>query len=147
MFNKYKRVAVDYAVVLIAWGTTTQLYAQQLSQASRVTFGSDLESIPLKSIIYVGLLAFLGGLSSTLQKFANPDVVIPRISIEIAKDLVVSLVAGALAFFLLEQANVPVMIEAASITAAGWAGSSWMDKAASKLLDLEWIKRSKTDKE
>jgi hypothetical protein len=124
-----KSVIIDYWVLFIVWSTTTQLYAQQ------VTFGNELESIPLKCLVYIAFLAFLGGIASTLQKFANPDIVVSRPFIEILKDTVISIVAGALAFFTAEQANTPVMVEAAMITAAGWAGSTVLDRASSSLLD------------
>lgn len=132
LMTRYRaKTIVDYLLLLIAWSATTQLYAQQ------ITFGGDLEAIPLKSLFYVGVLAFLGGLSSTLQKFADPDIVVPRVSVELAKDLVLSLVAGAIAFFMAEQTHAPVMIEASLITVAGWAGSKWLDKAAMQLLGLK----------
>jgi len=139
--NRYRaKTIVDYLLLLIAWSATTQLYAQQ------ITFGGDLEAIPLKSWFYVGVLAFLGGLSSTLQKFADPDIVIPRVSVELAKDLVLSLVAGAIAFFMAEQTHTPVMIEASLITVAGWAGSKWLDKAAMQLLGLK-LRSDASDKD
>lgn len=134
------KTIVDYLLLLIAWSATTQLYAQQ------ITFGGDLEAIPLKSLFYVAVLAFLGGLSSTLQKFADPDIVVPRVSVELAKDLVLSLVAGAIAFFLAEQTRTPVMIEASIITVAGWAGSKWLDKAAMQLLGLK-LRSDTSDKD
>lgn len=132
LLNRYTaKTLIDYLLLVIAWSATTQLYAQQ------VTFGGDLETIPIKSLVYVGVLAFLGGLASTLQKFADPNVVVPHISVELAKDLVLSLVAGAIAFFMAEQTHAPVMVEASAITVAGWAGSKWLDKAAMQILGLK----------
>lgn len=139
-YKTKSKTAIDWVLLIIAWSTTTQLYAQQ------VTFGGDLESIPLKSFVYVGILAFLGGLSATLQKFANPEIVVDRVFLEISKDLVLSISAGTLAFFLTEQAHTPVMLEAAVITVAGRTGSRWLDRAANSFLDRFFPQTSQKDK-
>lgn len=124
------RSIVDFILFAVAWLATSQLYAQEISN-----FGGNLQSIPIKSLVYVGVLAFLGGLASTLQKFSNPNVQVYRVWLELMKDLVISLVAGILAFFLAEQAKSPVMLEASLITISGWAGSKYLDAVAGKLLN------------
>lgn len=121
---------VDYILFAVAWLATSQLYAQEVSN-----FGGNLESIPIKSLVYVGVLAFLGGLASTLQKFSNPNIQVYKVWVEIMKDLVISIVAGILAFFLAEQAKSPVMLEASLITVSGWAGSKYLDALAGRLLN------------
>lgn len=73
--------------------------------AATVTFGDDLSSIPLAAVTLCLFLSFIGGLASTLQKLAADVAPVRSIGLEIAKDLVVSLVAGLLAFFASEWMN------------------------------------------
>lgn len=125
-----RNAVVDYILFALAWMSTTQLYAQEVSN-----FGGNLQTIPVKSLVYVGVLAFLGGLASTLQKFSNPRIRVYRVWVEICKDMVTSVVAGMLAFFLAEQTKSPVMLEATVITVAGWAGSKYLDAVTLRILN------------
>jgi hypothetical protein len=121
------RITTCLAYVCI-WAYTAQAYAVE------VPFSDGVSRIPLKALGYVALLSMLGGLASTLQKISNPKSKFKNLLLEVVKDLVVSLVAGVVAFALAEQAGMSAMLEAAIITLSGWAGSNYLDKAYRKYL-------------
>lgn len=98
----------------------------------------DLTSIPLGAVIVALGLAFIGGLASTTQKIAKPGEPISNIPQEIFKDIVNSLVAGLLAFFIGAWHGLPPFGQAVFITVAGYGGSLFLDQALSSVLD--WIK-------
>lgn len=102
--------------------------------AATVTFGDDLSSIPLAAVTLCLFLSFIGGLASTLQKLAADVAPVRSIGLEIAKDLVVSLVAGLLAFFASEWMNFQAVLEAGVITLAGYGGSRVLDRALDRAL-------------
>lgn len=102
--------------------------------AASVTFTDDLAHIPFAAIAMCLFLSFIGGLASTLQKLASGAPAARSIWLEIAKDLVVSLVAGLLAFFVSEWLNFQAVLEAGVITLAGYGGSRVLDRLLDRAL-------------
>lgn len=83
---------VLWAYILFCWAGIT--YASELS------FAEGLESIPLKAFGYVAVLSILGGMAATLPKVINPSIIISNLWGEILKDVVFSLLAGIIVFFI-----------------------------------------------
>lgn len=87
-----------------------------------------LESIPAKAMIYVLVLSIVGGAAGTLTKLTRPDVVVRNLSLEIAKDVLTSVLAGALIFFFTSwQPWISFWPQAILITLAGYGGSKVID--------------------
>ncbi|MEX3555913.1 MAG: phage holin family protein [Burkholderia gladioli] len=102
--------------------------------AASVTFTDDLANIPFAAVAMCLFLSFIGGLASTLQKLAAQTPAARSLWLEIAKDLVVSLVAGLLAFFVSEWMNFQAVLEAGVITLAGYGGSRVLDRLLDRAL-------------
>lgn len=96
--------------------------------AAQVTFASDLAAIPPAAIAVTVLLAIIGGAAFTSQKMADPDVVVKSVTLEIVKDILTSIVAGLLTFFVCAWLNWPPLLQAASITLAGYGGSRVLER-------------------
>lgn len=87
-----------------------------------------LESIPAKALIYVLILSMVGGAAGTLNKLSRSDVVIHSLSIEISKDVFMSVLAGILMFFFTSWAPmISFWPQAILITFAGYGGSKVID--------------------
>jgi uncharacterized membrane protein len=102
--------------------------------AAEAVFVRDITSIPVGAIAVAMILAFIGGLAFTTQKIAKPEVLVRSIPIEIFKDLINSLVAGLVAFFLGSWAEVPVFAQALLITIAGYGGSRFLEQVLTESL-------------
>lgn len=102
--------------------------------AASVTFTDDLAHIPFAAIAMCLFLSFIGGLASTLQKLAAQTPAMRSLWLEISKDLVVSLVAGLLAFFASEWLDFQAVLEAGVITLAGYGGSRVLDRLLDRAL-------------
>lgn len=101
------------------------------AMAAQATFDHDITSIPLGAIAVAMTLAFIGGLAFTMQKIAKPDVIVRSIPLEVFKDLINSLVAGLVAFFLGSWIGPPVLppfAQALLITIAGYGGSRFLEQ-------------------
>ena len=110
-----------YLAVLQAWGT----YAYAASAETDLAKG--LEAIPFQSIKYVLLFCMIGGAAGTLNKIANPQVLVARVWLEVLKDLVCALAAGMVTFFLVSWTGIAFWLQAALITLAGVGGSKALD--------------------
>jgi hypothetical protein len=102
--------------------------------AAAITFDDDLAHIPFAAVAMCLFLSFIGGLASTLQKLAVQAPAVRSLWLEIVKDLVVSLVAGLLAFFVSEWLNFEAVLEAGAITLAGYGGSRVLDRLLDRAL-------------
>ncbi|MEX3614281.1 MAG: phage holin family protein [Burkholderia gladioli] len=102
--------------------------------AASVTFTDDLAHIPFAAIAMCLFLSFIGGLASTLQKLAAQTPAMRSLWLEISKDLVVSLVAGLVAFFVSEYLDFQAVLEAGVITVAGYGGSRVLDRLLDRAL-------------
>ena len=102
--------------------------------AASITFGDDLAHIPAAAFAVCLLLSFIGGLASTLQKLAADDPAVRSVALEIAKDTVVSLVAGLVAFFVSEWLDLQSVLEAGVITLSGYGGSRGLDRMLGRAL-------------
>lgn len=122
----------DYLQLMkpLAWAWLSTLWCGS-AWAAQQTFDHDITSIPLGAIVVAMALAFIGGLAFTMQKIAKPEVVVRSIPIEMVKDLVNSLVAGLVAFFLgswIGPAVLPPFAQALMITIAGYGGSRFLEQ-------------------
>lgn len=99
-------------------------------------FAANMGSIPLGAVIWCILLSFIGGIAFTANKISRPNIVIKNSAIEVTKDILMSLVAGLITFFVSSQFGVAYWLQAALITISGYGGSKVLDKYLSKGLDL-----------
>jgi hypothetical protein len=118
----------------VLWGQLCALWASS-AWAAQETFDKTITSIPLGAVAVAVTLAFIGGLAYTLQKVAKPDIGVVSVPIEIAKDIVNSLVAGLAAFFLASWLAWPAFAVALVITFAGYGGSRFLEAGLESLLD------------
>lgn len=87
-----------------------------------------LESIPAKAMLYVLVLSIVGGAAGTLTKLTRSDIVVRNLTLEIAKDVFTSILAGTLIFFFTSwQPWITFWPQAILITSAGYGGSKVID--------------------
>ncbi len=110
----------------VVWGQLFALWSVS-ALAAQETFASDITSIPLGAIAVAMGLAFIGGLAFTTQKIAKPSADIANVPLEILKDVINSLVAGLVAFFVGSWAGWPIFGQAVIITVAGYGGSRFLE--------------------
>lgn len=104
------------------------LFSGTLAYAAENPLVIGIESIPLKAIGYVLMLSIVGGMAGTLTKLARPDIVVRNLPLEIAKDVITSIVAGMLAFFFTSWSDaISFWPQAIAITMAGYGGSKVLD--------------------
>jgi uncharacterized BrkB/YihY/UPF0761 family membrane protein len=96
--------------------------------AAQATFVGDLAAIPPAAVAVSALLAIIGGAAFTAQKMADPATVVKSVILEITKDILTSVVAGLLTFFLSSWAGFPAVLQAACITLAGYGGSRVLER-------------------
>lgn len=100
-----------------------------------------IEAIPGKAVLYVLALSIVGGAAGTLTKLARPDIVVHNLALEIAKDVLTSIVAGLLAFFFTSWSNsISFWPQAILITMAGYGGSKVLDMALADGF-IPWFQR------
>lgn len=97
--------------------------------AAETDLAKGIESIPFQSIKYVLIFSLIGGAAGTLNKIANPEVIIPRVWLEVVKDMVASLVVGMVIFFLVSWTQLAFWLQAIFITLGGVGGSKALDQA------------------
>lgn len=120
-----KLVQLKIAVILhllITWSAIAHA-------ADASTFVSGIEAIPLEAFGYVAGIAFASGSAATLIKVARPDVVVRSLALEVTKDLVSSVVAGMLMFFVTSWREVPLWPQLGLILVAGYGGTKVLDLA------------------
>ena len=96
--------------------------------AAQTTFASDLGGLPPAAAAVAALLAIIGGAAYTAQKMADPAVTVKSVPLTIISDILASVVAGLITFFLSSWANWPVVLQAACITLAGYGGSRVLER-------------------
>ena len=116
-----------HAGLLAGWSAA--VYAQQ------TTFGADIASIPIQALAYVVALSLIGGLAPALRRIKRSDCHRRALTAGVAQDLVTSVVAGLLAFFVTESAGIQSMAKAATITGAGWGGARFMHRVLDGWMD------------
>lgn len=115
--------------LIISW----TLFASAYAHATDLAQG--LSSIPISNIIIAAVLSFIGGLAWTAQKEAHATTETRRLALTVFSDVLVSVVAGLITFFLLSIATDSALIQAALITTAGYGGTRIMDSYLSVLID------------
>lgn len=96
--------------------------------AAQATFAGDLAAIPPAAVAVSVLLAIIGGAAFTAQKMADPATVVKSVALEILKDILASIVAGLLTFFICSWLNFAAVLQAACITIAGYGGSRVLER-------------------
>jgi hypothetical protein len=96
-----------------------------------VVIGNDLASIPLVAWAITVMLSAIGGAAATLQRLSSAGD-LSRWKLEVARDLVCSIVAGLVAFFFCEAIDVSSATEAGAITVAGYGSSKVLDMFLTK---------------
>lgn len=122
MAKSYQLKYAIWAYLMLTWSA--------MAYAADSPFVDGLDAIPQKAIAYVFGLAIIGGAAGTLTKLSRPDTVVRNLPLEICKDIVASLVAGMLAFFVTSWINkFDFWFAAIAITLAGYGGSKVLDFA------------------
>lgn len=118
-----KSLQLKYAIwacLFLNWGAVAYAAENPLVEG--------LESIPIKALGYVLALSIVGGTAGTLTKIARPDVLVRNLPLEITKDMLASVVAGLLVFFVtMWWEGVNFWLQAALVTMAGYGGSKVLD--------------------
>ncbi|MES2262077.1 MAG: phage holin family protein [Pseudomonadota bacterium] len=96
--------------------------------AAQATFAGDLAAIPPAAFAVSVLLAVIGGAAFTAQKMADPATVVKSVLLEIVKDILASIVAGLLTFFICAWMEFAAVLQAACITIAGYGGSRVLER-------------------
>ncbi|ATQ74872.1 MULTISPECIES: phage holin family protein [Massilia] len=107
---------------------TWLLSSWDTSAIAATNFASDLSSIPLDGVAVAVTLSLVGGAAGTLQKIASPDVVIKSLPLEIAKDILISLVAGLVTYSLCAWQEIPLLLQPGCITIAAYGGSRVLER-------------------
>lgn len=110
--------------------------------AAESTFAKDMASIPLEAIQLTVFLSFIGGLAFTTNKISKPEIIVKNVWLEMAKDILASVVAGLITFFFGLWVGAPWALHAALITIAGFGGSKTLDKYLNDAL-FSWIEKAK----
>ena len=63
-----------------------------------------------------------------LQKIANPEFVVRSVPLEIAKDILASVVAGLITYSICAWQEFPLLLQPACITIAGYGGSRVLER-------------------
>ena len=105
----------------ICWTFLTSFWSA--GAAAQGTFSSDLSSIPPAAVAVAMVLALIGGASATLRKIASPTITIKSVPLEVTSDLLLSLLAGLVTYFLCAWQEVPILLQAALIPLAGFGGA------------------------
>lgn len=112
---------VLWAYIIFCWAS--------IVYASEPSFAEGIESIPFKAVGYVAVLSVLGGMAATLPKIINPAVQIRNLSLEIAKDVVCSFVAGLIVFFIAIWFTWPWSMTCLLILLGGAGNAKFLDMA------------------
>lgn len=96
--------------------------------AAQATFVGDLAALPPAAIAVSALLAIIGGAAYTAQKMADPAITVKSVPLTIISDILASVVAGLLTFFISSWAGFPAVLQAACITLAGYGGSRVLER-------------------
>jgi hypothetical protein len=111
----------------LAWGWLMTFWAAS-AWAAQATFAGDMANIPPAALAVTVLLAIIGGAAFTAQKMADPATVVKSVSLEIIKDILASIVAGLLTFFIGSWLGFTTVLQAACITLAGYGGSRVLER-------------------
>ncbi|MGO4302282.1 phage holin family protein [Cupriavidus sp. RAF12] len=112
-------IQLCWTVLGLAWVTA--------AYAAEITFHTEILKLPPAALWLTTILALVGGLASTLRKLSDPNVVVKSVPLEVAKDLMASLVAGLLSFFFGQSQGISALYQAGLITLSGYGGSRAID--------------------
>lgn len=96
--------------------------------AATTTFATDLASISATAVAVAVALALVGGATATLSKIANPETVINNLWLEVSRDIMSSVVAGLITYFVCAWQAFPALLQAGIITIAGYGGSRVLER-------------------
>lgn len=96
--------------------------------AANASFTSDLASISPTAVAVAIALSLLGGANATLSRIANPDTVIKNLWLEVTRDILSSVVAGLITYFVCAWQAFPALLQAGIITIAGYGGSRVLER-------------------
>jgi hypothetical protein len=96
--------------------------------AAQNTLPADLRSIPVEAIAIAVVLAVIGGAAHTAAKLADATTVLKSVRLEVLKDVLSSVVAGLITFFVCSYLGWASVLQAACITLAGYGGSRVLEK-------------------
>lgn len=111
----------------LMWGWLISFWSVA-AWAAQVSFTADLALIPPAAIAVSVLLSIIGGAAFSASKLADPETVVKSVSLEIVKDILASIVAGLLTFFICSWLNFAAVLQAACITIAGYGGSRVLER-------------------
>jgi hypothetical protein len=120
MRDRLQLIKLCWTYLLTFWSAT--------AWAAEKTFVSDLSSLPAAAVAVAVALSVVGGASATLQKIANPEFVVKSVPLEIIKDVFGSVVAGLVTYSLCAWQEIPLLLQPACITIAGYGGSRVLER-------------------
>lgn len=111
----------------LTWAWLASMWSAS-AWAAQATFAKDMASIPPAALAVSVLLSIIGGAAFTAQKMADPGTVVKSVALEIVKDILASIVAGLLTFFVCAWLDFAAVLQAACITLAGYGGSRVLER-------------------
>lgn len=123
-----------FAWLMLMWSVATW--------AAESAFVKGMSEIPIEAIQLTAILSLIGGAAFTTNKISRPDIVVKNTWLEMAKDLLASLVSGLVTFFFTSWWAAPFWLQAALITLSGYGGSRALDKYLADAL-FAWIDKAK----
>lgn len=123
----------------IWWCVTLQVMWPVAVQAE--SLAADIRSYDIESLMWAVVMALMGGALRTIFTLATDATVVLSFGREILKDAVVAMIAGVLAFIVLQAANsftfasVPSEVRFAVIVFAGWSRLSffgWLNRLGTR---------------
>lgn len=114
------KATLRFAVAMI-W--TASAYAAEPALAAV----PNLTDIPVRAMAAAVFLALIGGAARTATKLADPKVVVVSVPLVILADVLTSVAVGSATFFLVAWREWHPLLQAFTITVAGWGGSTILE--------------------
>lgn len=112
------------------------LWCASVFAANGSAFAEGMRSITREVVLGVLVLSGAGGLAGTLSKVCNPDKPIKNVALEMAKDMVGSIVLGTLVFCFTAWIEwLAFWAQAGLIIVAGVGGSKALDRLVESRLN------------
>lgn len=106
--------------LIMIW--TASAYAAEPALAA-----ASITDIPLRAMGAAVFLALIGGAARTATKMADPKIVVASVPLVILADVLTSVAVGTATFFLVAWREWHPLLQAFTITVAGWGGSTILE--------------------
>lgn len=113
------KTLLRFALAMI-W--TASAYAAEPALAA-----ASITDIPVRAMGAAVFLALIGGAARTATKLADPKVIVVSVPMVILADVLTSVAVGSATFFLVAWREWHPLLQAFTITVAGWGGSTILE--------------------